>query len=679
MAGGPALDGGMNVSDYVVGTSYAIYRKDIDLNDPNSPPSPLTAMPVNLLNADATLGWRGLLPRAVLAGPGQCTVTVQTHALTPDFAVVQAMVHNPGQQAVGLRRIRWGMPSGVTPDAGLKFSKTWNPFYFSTENFRGDYVGPGTVRGYSYFNPMPSVTTELGWSEDHVFPGLFIGSAERDCGLLCAALTAQCFHLIFRLRGPNDAGDFFFEIDEMPTGADTLPIAPGATIAGERLFLQICKTGNPQHVTGQYYDLLRAGGVFQRRLENPLETQRIWCSWNYDFFDRITQSDVLKQLPVLTRHFPTVKFVQIDDGYQRTYAHGKRGYTDIIYDGKHPFDREKFPDGPAALTAAIKAAGLRPAIWMGLWAAMESPMIHDHPDWILLDETGSAIQFGDPTGFYGTVGVLDPSIPEVRDYVDRLCRTVFRDWGFEGVKLDFSSFAFECKRVRFKYPGQTALHWRRWLVQTFRKYLPADGFFGWCVVCGTGDPLLASDGADYFRCSEDIGNGDWTLVKRIATWCANTNMLMQQRPILPNMDSIGVSKNWTPTQWRTWLNLAAVTGAALELGGDLTALDPATLARLNATLELSKPARRVWCADIPTGSVAAPPSLWIGQGDGETILGLFNWSDDQRRLHVPAGLLEQLGVDRLLPHDPWNRQPAAWPRPDSPLELAPHESRLFRV
>ncbi len=649
------------------------------MNHPVNAVQPAKSTPVNLLNANASLGWRGLLPRSVLSGPGRCTVTAQIHAITPEYAVIQAMVHNPGQQTLHLQRIRWCMPSDVTADAGLKFSKTWNPFYFSTENFRGDYYGPGTIRGDSYFHPMPNVTTELGWSEDHVFPGLFIGSKDRDCGLFSAALTAQCFHLIFRLRGHNDAGDFFFEIDELPTGIDALPIEPGATIVGERLFLQLCRSGNPQHVTDQYYNLLRSGGCFQRRKDNPLVEQRIWCSWNYDFFERTTHADVVKQLPILTRHFPSVRFVQIDDGYQRRYAHGKRGFTDIIYDGEHPFDREKFPGGPTALTAAIKDAGLRPAIWMGLWAAIESPMIHDHPNWILSDDTGNPIQFGNLTSFYGTIGVLDPSIPEVRQYLDKLCRIMFHDWGFEGVKLDFSSFAFEGKRVRFRYPGQTALHWRRWLVQTFRKYLPADGFFGWCVVCGTGDPLLAADGADYFRCSEDIGNGDWALVKRIAAWCANTNMLMSQRPVLPNMDSIGVSKNWNATQWQTWLNLAGVTGAALELGGDLTKVDCAALKQLNAALELSNPTRRVWCADVPTGPVAEPPSLWIAQGDRETILGLFNWGDGPRRLLVPATLLQQLGAGKFSSHDAWNHQPAFLPGADSPLELAPHESRLFRL
>jgi hypothetical protein len=253
----------------------------------------------------------------------------------------------------------------------------------------------------------------------------------------------------------------------------------------------------------------------------------------------------------------------------------------------------------------------------------------------------------------------------VRDYLDGLCRTVFQEWGFEGVKLDFSSFAFECKRCRFRNPGRTAPEYRRWLVETFRKYLPADGFFGWCVVCGTGNPLNAAGGTDYFRCAEDIGEGHWPMVKNIAAWCANTGLLLQERPVLPNIDSIGWSRHWTPTQWQTWLNLAAVTGMAIEVSGDLTRLDDATLRRLNRTLELSDPARRVRCLDLPPGQVEAPPRLWLAEGTADAYLAIFNWTDAPAQSDPP-----QLAAGAV---DAWTGTPF------QPSVLRPHGSVLLRL
>src|SRR5690606_27642588 len=107
-----------------------------------------------------------------------------------------------------------------------------------------------------------------------------------------------------------------------------------------------------------------------------------------------------------------------------------------------------------------------------------SDMIDQHPDWVLRDDCNRPVVWGreDKPGT-GETCVLDPSIPGVRDYLEHLCTVLFDRFGFEGLKLDFSSFAFESKRVRFAQGG-TALQWRRWLGDMVRRHLPADGFFG---------------------------------------------------------------------------------------------------------------------------------------------------------------------------------------------------------
>jgi hypothetical protein len=147
------------------------------------------------------------------------------------------------------------------------------------------------------------------------------------------------------------------------------------------------------------------------------------------------------------------------------------------------------------------------------------------------------------------------------------------------------------------------------------------------VVGGTGQPFLAQ--ADYFRNAVDINKGDWPAVKRVAMWTANTNMLLQERPCLPNLDSIGWSEEFDEAKWQTWLNLSAVAGGALEVSGDLRKLDEARLRRLARTLELSDPARRVRCLDVALGAMAYPPAVWLAEsGDGRRLLGVFNWTDE---------------------------------------------------
>ena len=598
---------------------------------------------LDLLHAEKPVGWKGLGPQAVLVGPPDasrsCRVTLEIEEIDATAVVAHACVRNTGEGTLRVRTIRW-VPdvSKLGMVSALQFPRELEPFYFATENFRADFFGTGTTRGEYFFKPLPHEMVELGWSEDFVFPGVFIGSGTEQLGLLCAAASQNRFHPFFRLRGGNGSTNWGFEIEERPTGLEWIEVAPGETLLGEKFFFGINDDSDPQQSTDRYYEVLRADGLFAREKVIALPRERIWGSWSYDFFDSITEDDIFRQLPVIKKGFPSVKFVQIDYGYERVYESGQRAQLDFLYETDTPYNMEKFPGGPQKLVREMRAAGLRPATWLGLWVAGSSKLVADHPEWLLLDDMGCPVRLpkrpDDHMGWLGqNVFVLDPSVPGVRDYVDYVCKTVLRDWGFEGVKLDFSSFAFEFKRSRFRYPGRTASEYRRWLGETLRKYLPEDGFFGMCSVAGTGTPLAGPE-ADYFRCAEDIDRGDWDIAKRIAAWCTNTNMLLQQRPVLPNIDGIGWSKHFDEESWRSWLNLCAVSGMALELAGDLTRLDQSRIHRLNRTLELSDPARRVWCLDVPTGKVEYPPAIWVAQGTDDSLIAVFNWKDETLAVNV---------------------------------------------
>ena len=604
---------------------------------------------VDLLYPGKPVGWKGLIPCAVLAErlgeQEDCKVTLEL-TRGEGHVVARARVTNEGDAPMKLRAIRWVADTSVTASTNvLHFPDDLEPFYFATENFRGDYLQTCTIEGDRYFKPMPTETVTLGWSEDAVFPGVFVGSGVEPIGLLSAAASARRFHLKFRLRGGNGTTRGF-EIEELPQGLDWVEIAPGDTLEGEKIFLGIVETSDPQQSTGAYYDVLRADGVFARRAKNPLPTQRIWCSWNYDFMGDITEAKILAQLPVIVERFPMVKFVQIDHGWERRYADGKRAQVDFLYETDAPYDPERFPGGPRKLVSEIKAAGLRPATWIGFWVSASSDLVKDHPDWLLLDDTGRRLAYRPGRGLDGSEDhvyfVLDLSVPGVRAYVDSMCKTVFGDWGFEGVKLDFFSFAFQCRRARFRNRGKTALEHLRWLIDTFRRHLGDDGFLGLCSVAGTGSPFVGL-GADYHRIGLDIGLGDWELAKRIAVWNVNTNMLLGERPVLSNIDSIGWSDGFSDMQWRTWLNLCAISGQTLEIAGDLTKLDEARCARMNRVLELSDPSRRVWCLGVPRGRIEHAPALWAAEGEHDRLVGVFNWTDGPCNVHF--GELTELWPD----------------------------------
>lgn len=627
--------------------------------------------PLTLLHPQPELGLQGLAPTLVLAEyPGDNAaweITVATEHPEPGCLAARATVTNTGSAPIRCHGLRWGGIPGYSDGAPLVFPRNLAPRYHSTQNFRGDYYGIGTTFGDRFFYPLGNQMVELGWSEDHLFPGLFIGAETAPLGLFAAQASQDRFYPLFRLKGPTSPTRWQFEIDELAVGVPWLELAPGGKLDGEKLFFAIVPTGDPQEATDAYYRLLRRDGKFARRDRNPLPAQRIYCSWNYDFFADITEADLLAQIPLVRHHFPSVRFMQLDDGYQHRHNPRQRAMIDLCYDLPEAWNRDAFPSGGKGLADRIRAGGLRPAIWLGLWASTASPMFADHPDWILRDNAGRRLIF---ERAYGGTFILDPSVPAVQDYLDRMARTVFQEWGFEGVKLDFSSFAFNCKRVLYRFPGRTAVEYRHLIESIFRRYLPDDGFFGWCVVAGTSQPFLSQ--ADYFRNAIDIGHGSWELARLIANMTANTAVLLGEPTALPNIDSIGWSDRFDDTQWESWLTLCAVTGMAVELSGDLRKLSPARLARLARTLELSQPGRRLTCLDLPAGPIQRPPALWLATTPANALLAVINWDDQTAAI--------ALDHPRLAPYagpaaEAWTGAPLG-PLPAA-VELAPRSSRLF--
>ncbi|MCX6972613.1 MAG: hypothetical protein NTV93_21020 [Verrucomicrobia bacterium] len=618
---------------------------------------------IELLHAGEPCGWSGLAPLATGLDATFLASKLVVDKCETDFVIAHAEITNTGSDPVRIKGIRWTNPG--RSEHTLKFAQEHDPHYFSTENYRADYFGTGTCIGDAFSAPLPNATVELGWSEDEAFPGLFVGAVEKPLGLFCAAMTQQTFHLLFRLRGRNHKGEWFFEIDEYHSLPDGLLIQPGETLRGENLFFGLCRTNNPQQASVEYEKQLESRGVYERRKLNPLADQRIWCSWNYDFFANITEGDVMRQIPIIRENFPNVKFIQLDDGYQKEIVPGARAMIDLVYDGVDPFDPVKFPCGAKGLADQIKAEGFRPAIWLGLWASKVSRMVQENPDWVLKDEMGRPMIFD---AWYGGTCVLDASLVEVQEYFEHVAETVFGKWGYEGVKLDFSSFAFEGKRNLLRGP-LTPLEAKNRLLASFRKYLPKDGFFGWCVVCGTGHPLVGLE-ADYFRNAEDIGKGNWDLARRIALWTLNTNLLMRRRPVFPNIDSVGWSPDFDDTAWQSWLNLCAISGAAIEISGDLAKLPPERIQRMAKTMELSDPHRLLTCPDFQRGRVHQPPAFWVAEGPSDRLLAIFNWKDEPATLACP---LTQSGAKVV---DVWTGKPVANPQA---ITLAAHESVLWRL
>jgi len=144
----------------------------------------------------------------------------------------------------------------------------------------------------------------------------------------------------------------------------------------------------------------------------------IWCAWGYG--RKVQPQQVYDTLPTAKRLGFT--WVTLDDGWQNNV-------------GDWQLDPKKFPNGDAdmkALVDRIHQEGFKAQLWWSpLSAVPDSQLLHDHPDYELLNRDGSTRKVSWWDSYY-----LCPADRRVVDYHKALVRKILVDWGFDGLKLD---------------------------------------------------------------------------------------------------------------------------------------------------------------------------------------------------------------------------------------------------
>lgn len=147
-----------------------------------------------------------------------------------------------------------------------------------------------------------------------------------------------------------------------------------------------------------------------------------YTSW-YNYFAKIDEEILLRDLEGIGRAKEYTDIFQIDDGYQTATG----DWLSI--------DKKKFPHGVKYICDKIHAQGYKAGIWLAPFCAqITSEVARRHPDWLIKDDNGKTLfaHLG-----WGGSYALDIYNPEVRDYLKTVFHTILNEWGFDMVKLDF--------------------------------------------------------------------------------------------------------------------------------------------------------------------------------------------------------------------------------------------------
>ncbi len=148
-----------------------------------------------------------------------------------------------------------------------------------------------------------------------------------------------------------------------------------------------------------------------------------YTSW-YNYFQKIDENIILRDLKGLSRARENVNIFQIDDGYEPFVGDW------LDYNGKD------FPNGMKTIADAVHREGYLAGIWLAPFNVQrgKSRILKEHPDWLIRNPDGKP-QLGCVA--WGGAYTLDIYNPEVREHLKKVFDTVLNDWGYDMVKLDF--------------------------------------------------------------------------------------------------------------------------------------------------------------------------------------------------------------------------------------------------
>lgn len=184
----------------------------------------------------------------------------------------------------------------------------------------------------------------------------------------------------------------------------------------------------------EMFDIVRVVGGYDEVFEKYFAAMNLpakkhidkltgYTSW-YNYFQKIDENIILRDLKGLSRARESVNIFQIDDGYEPFVGDW------LDYNGKD------FPNGMKTIADAVHREGYLAGIWLAPVNVQrgKSRILKEHPDWLIRNPDGKP-QLGCVA--WGGAYTLDIYNPEVREHLKNVFDTVLNDWGYDMVKLDF--------------------------------------------------------------------------------------------------------------------------------------------------------------------------------------------------------------------------------------------------
>lgn len=509
------------------------------------------------------------------------------------------------------------------------------------------------------------------------FPAILLSNYKSRFGLIVGSLSQDVFYHCFE-TGHSDEG-LFLTIVSSFKGVSRRELSVGEELYDEFCILETDRADDINVLFNDYAALLR-----ERLSGNcgAAQTNRhtlIWDSWNDGIYRNVSQDMLVGEAKAVKKLFPNAEWFQLDDGYSAfcdenpdLSAHG----LGVAYEGADGVDRKKFPEGLKGYTDKIKETGLKPSLWIGGLCPVQSKICKERPEWFV--DYSYRIDFSRP---------LDVSKEEVREYINYAFDELVEKSGFEGVKLDFWSYAFEDGHDLLHNKQKSGYEHREWLHKTLRSKIPTYGYLQTgCDVC-EGNPFIGKYFNNY-RFGLDVGAGNWNNIKTTMFWgmaCLTTHT---GDLFIPNSDSIGLLPGLNDTDFMFVVNYQIITRTLVEISGRFTKkdLNKDRLAVIRRATQYLNNGEDVYFPryDYRKTGMNIPEIIYTNSAfdgrapkDGEIIktVGLFNAEEREKAV---AFTLKDIGIEGHAQFtDVWSGESSTGD--GCCCVLSPHKSKLLIV
>lgn len=397
----------------------------------------------------------------------------------------------------------------------------------------------------------------VGDSPYQTFPAVLVSNYNTKKGLVHGTLKQRPFYHNYGISHEN--GSIKFEIFSSFKSIGFMKMVSGKVLQDEWYLGKTDYADDIEKIFEGYTKVLRQKLPVTYGRTNINKDNMVWGSWNDGILRNVTEDIILTEAKYLKENFPTVKWIQLDDGYA-TYA----GENDIAfglgmaYEGDDGLDKNKFPEGLRSYADKIREIGLRPAIWVGGFCPKGTKIYQEHPEW-----------FFDYSERVDTTAPLDVSKEEVREFMKSALDYLLAHSGFEGIKHDFWSYAFEDSNDLLANKNKSGYEHRDWWLKEIRKRIPADGYMQTGCDIVMANPFLGEFFTNY-RYGEDIGAGSWDSVCKTYIWGMPCFALHIGDLFVPNSDSIGMLPGLNDDDAYFCINYCLATRSSVEISGILS-------------------------------------------------------------------------------------------------------------